>query len=105
MLLLKLKGAVAVVRCTKIISIDKLMGPEDPANRKKIPIIFFKANFLEIARPFQNVSLSIGSTSPQKLGPFFSIFLKKKNNFQCSKVVSEATFPTNKGYVSIEKWS
>ena len=79
MLLLKLKGAVAVVRCTKIISIDKLMGPEDPANRKKIPIIFFKANFLEIARPFQNVSLSIGSTSPQKLGPFFSIFLIKKH--------------------------
>ena len=29
------------------------MGPEDPSNRKKIPIIFIKAKFSEIARRFQ----------------------------------------------------
>ena len=29
------------------------MGPEDPWNRKKIPIIFFKAKLSEIAKPFQ----------------------------------------------------
>ena len=31
----------------------KDMGPEDPSNRKKIPIIFLKAKSSEIAEHFQ----------------------------------------------------
>ena len=35
----------------------------------------------------------------------FLTFPHEKTTFQWSKVVSEAIFPTNLGYVSIEKWS
>ena len=31
-------------------------------------------------------------------------YTREKNTFQWSKVVSEAIFPTNQGYVSIAKW-
>ena len=37
--------------------------------------------------------------------PFFSLLIMRKTTFQWSEVVSEAIFPTNLGYVSIEKWS
>ena len=36
---------------------------------------------------------------------FFSLLLVRKTTFQWSKVVSEAIFPTNRGYICIEKWS
>ena len=35
----------------------------------------------------------------------FLTFPHDKSTFQWSKVVSEAIFPTNLGYVCIEKWS
>ena len=35
----------------------------------------------------------------------FLTFPHEKTTFQLSKVVSEATFPTNWGYICIEKWS
>ena len=37
------------------------MGPEDPSNRKKIPIIFVDAKFLEIARGFEKKILKSGA--------------------------------------------
>ena len=46
------------------------MGPDDPSNRKKIPIIFLKPNFRKLQDDSKNVSLKIGSKVPQKLGPF-----------------------------------
>ena len=36
---------------------------------------------------------------------FFSFFLHEKTTLQWSKVVSEAIFSTNLGYVCVEKWS
>ena len=54
------------------------MGPEDTSNRKKITIIFLKPNFRKLQNNFKNVSLRIGSSVPQKLGPFFSLFLMRK---------------------------
>ena len=54
------------------------MGPEDPSNKKKIPIIFLLPNFRKLQDDSKNVSLKIGSTSPQKLGPFFLFFLIRK---------------------------
>ena len=56
---------------------DLHMGPEYPSNRKKIPIIF-KPNFRKLQNESRYVSLKIGSSVPQKLGPFFSLFLMRK---------------------------
>ena len=70
------------------------MGPEDPSNRKKYPSFFLMPKFRKLQDDSKNVSLKIGSKVPQKLGPFFSLFLMR-NIFQWSKVVSQAIFPTN----------
>ena len=54
------------------LQVDRVhMGPEDPSNRNKLPIIFFKANFRKLQDNSKYVSLKIGSSVPQKLGPFF----------------------------------
>ena len=46
--------------------------------QKKIAIIFLKPNFRKLQNNSTNVSLKIGSKVPQKLGPFFSLFLMRK---------------------------
>ena len=47
------------------------MGPEDPSNRKKVPIIFFKPSRRKLQNISKNVSLKIGSKLPQKLSQIF----------------------------------
>ena len=54
------------------------MGPEDPSNRKKYPSFFVKQTFWKLQDISRNESLKIGSKGPQKLGPFFSLFLMRK---------------------------
>ena len=48
------------------------MGPEDRSNKKKKTQKSILANVSEI------VSLKIGRSTPKKLRPFFSLFLKRK---------------------------
>merc|ERR1712018_765112 len=69
------------------------MGHEDPSNRKKIPIIFFKPNCWKLQNDSNNVSLKIGSTVPQKLGPFFSLFLMRKTLSSGQKWFLRPYFP------------
>ena len=54
------------------------MGPEDPSNQKKYPSFFLQPNFRKLQNDSKNASLKIGSKGPQKLGPFFSLFLMIK---------------------------
>ena len=69
------------------------MGPEDPSNREKIPTIFLKPNFVCKSEDREQGNSKVRA-------PFLT-FPHEKNTFQWSKVVSEAIFPTYKGYVSI----
>ena len=51
---------------------------EDPSNRKKYPLFLLMPNFRKLQDDSKNVSLKIRSRVPQKLGPFFSLFLMRK---------------------------
>ena len=73
------------------------MGPEDPSNRKRIPIIFLMPNFRKLQDDSKNVSLKIGSKQPQKLGPFFSLFLMRKTLSSGQKWFLRPYFPLIRG--------
>ena len=78
--------------------LKKHMGPEDPTNReKKYPSFFLKPKFRKLQDDSKNVSLEIGSTSPQKLGPFFSLFLMRKTLSSGRKWFLRPYFPLIKG--------
>ena len=63
------------------------MGPEDPSNWKKIPIIFLKPNFRKLQEDSKNVSLKIRCKGPKKgvLNLFLSISMAY-NVISCQKV-------------------
>ena len=73
--------------------------------RKKI---FHGGSFLKLAD--DNMDIQNPEAQNRELSGFWEkvIFLPfphEKTTFQWPKVVSEAIFPTNRGYICIEKWS
>ena len=70
--------SINISNCNNIKKFWVHMGPEDPSNKKIYPSFFLKPNFRKLKYDSKNVSLKIRSTSPQKLGPFFSFFLRRK---------------------------
>ena len=64
---------------------------------KKYPSFLFDPTFWKLQDDSKNVSLKIGSTSPQKLGPFFSLFLMKKTRSSCQKWFLRPHFPLIRG--------
>ena len=78
------------------------MGREHASREKKLPmVIFLIFVHKNVYIRFQKVKIG-GLEGENRV---FLTFTDEKTTFQCSKVVSEAIFPTNKGYVFIEKWS
>ena len=49
------------------------MGPEDPSNRKRIPIIFLMPNFRKLQNESKNVSLKIMSKGPFEIRPYIPL--------------------------------